>query len=166
MAAIVLDKCISRKEVDNNGTPYTTHIIYNYEFIDDFEEPQLGRVGKFLLQTVLRYKSQERDTPLVITNHLLENGNLSLLSSTESVIPTKQSSVLPSTRKISAIPLAKNWGPTFYEKGNHTLSLMVRVTPLHIHRLEHQLNHNYTFSIEGRTKKNQITTASISYRAT
>ena len=163
MAAIVLDKCILRKEVDNNGTPYTTHIIYNYEFIDDFEEPQLGRVGKFLLQTVLRYKSQERDTPLVITNHLLENGNLSLFSSTESIIPTKQPSVLPSTRKISAIPPAKNWGPTFYEKGNHTLSLMVRVTSLHIHRLEHQLNHNYTFSIEGGTKKNQITAASISY---
>ena len=126
MAGIVLDKCITRKEVDNNGTPYTTHIMYNYEFVDDFDEPQLGRVGKFLLKKVLHYKSQERDVPLVITNHLSENGNLSLFSSTESISPSKQSTALPSARKISAIPSTNNWGPKAYEKDNHTLSLMVR----------------------------------------
>ena len=161
MAGIVLDKCITREEKDKNGTPYTTHILYNYEFVDDFDEPQLGRVGNFLLKKVLHYKSQKKDIPLVITNPLSENGNL--FSSTESIASAKQSSTLSSARKISAIPPAKNWGPKVYKKDNHTLSLMVRVS--YHYMLQSTLNYKYvySFSIEGGTKKNQITTTSIGY---
>ena len=120
MARIVLDKCITRKEVDNNGTPYTTHIMYNYEFVDDFDEPQLGRVGNFLLKKVLHYKTtEEKDIPLVIINQPKESGYHGS--------PLSSSSV-ESTKDLSAIPSVMNWGPKIYDKDNHTFSLMVRLT--------------------------------------
>ena len=119
MARIVLDKCITREEKDNNGTPYTTQILYNYEFVDDFEEPQLGRVGKFLLKKVLHYKTiEEKDIPLVMINQPPESGYHGS--------PVSSSSV-GSTKEPSAVPSVKNWGPKVYDKDNHTLSLMVRV---------------------------------------
>ena len=120
MARIVLDKCITRKEVDNNGTPYTTHIMYNYEFVDDFDEPQLGRVGNFLLKKVLHYKTtEEKDIPLVMITQPKENGYHGS--------PLSSSSV-ESTKDLSAIPSVMNWGPKIYDKDNHTFSLMVRLT--------------------------------------
>ena len=118
MARVVLDKCITREEVDDNGTPYTTQIVYNYEFIDDFDEPQLGRLGRFLLKTILRYKStsEKRDISLELIGHQSENSCQSSPLSNSSV--TKQTSVIPSV---------KNWGPNVYDKDNHTMTLMVRV---------------------------------------
>ena len=121
LARIVLDKCIIREEKDNNGTPYTTQIMYNYEFIDDIEEPQLGSVGKFLLKKVLHYKTniKEKDIPLEMINQRRENGHHGS--------PVSFSSV-ESNKEVSAMTSVKNWGPKVYDKDNHTLSLMVRVT--------------------------------------
>ena len=120
LAKIVLDKCIIREEVDNNGTPSTTHIMYNYEFIDDFDKPILGRVGNFLLKTVLHYKPENgaQDFQLVMINHHSENGDQNLFPSTLTATPTKSHSI---------VPVAHNWGPKNYDKDNHIMSLMVRV---------------------------------------
>jgi len=70
-ARIVLDKCT----VTNEGASGVTHITYNYEFIDDFADPELGRVGKFMLEKILPFKSkqQQRDVPLVVVNKLAQN---------------------------------------------------------------------------------------------
>lgn len=105
------------EQEDSNGTPSTTQIMYNYEFIDDFDKPQLGTLGNFLLNRVLRYKSksQESDIPLVMINHQSENGQLPS-TSTSSIKPAQQSIVMPSE---------KNWGPKVYDKDNHTMHLMV-----------------------------------------
>ena len=127
LASIVLDKCITREEVDNNGTPCTTQMVYNYEFIDDADEPKLTKMGKFVLNTVLRYKtkSQERDFPLVvISNHQSENGNENSHTSSSSITSAKQSS-LQSAKQLPVISHVKDWGPKEYEKDNHTLTLMV-----------------------------------------
>ena len=115
-----MDKCITREEVDNNGTPYTTHIMYNYEFIDDFDKPILGRVGNFLLKTVLHYKPESgaQDFQLVMINHQSENGDQNLFPSTLTATPVKSHSIVPVTH---------NWGPKNYDKDNHIISLMVRV---------------------------------------
>ena len=120
LAKIVLDKCIIREEVDNNGTPYTTQIMYNYEFIDDFEEPQLGSVGKFLLKNV---QKEEKDIPLEMINHPVENSHR---GSTVSFLSVE------SNKEASTMLLTKNWGPKVYDKDNHTLSLMVRVITCNI----------------------------------
>ena len=117
-----MDKCIKTEEVDNNGTPYTTHITYNYEFIDDFDDkPQLDRLGNFLIKTVLQYyksESKPRDVPLVMINHVqLENGDQSMLAST---LPTTTAKQAPT------ISPEENWGPKVYDKENHTMTLMVR----------------------------------------
>ena len=151
LASIVLDKCITREEVDNNGTPCTTQMVYNYEFIDDADEPKLTKVGKFVLNTVLRYKTkrQERDIPLiVISNHQLENGKENTQTSSSSITSVRQSSItsgrhssitsgrqssitstrhssLQSAKQLPIISPVKDWGPKVYEKDNHTLTLMV-----------------------------------------
>ena len=118
-----MDKCINREEVDEHGTPHTTHIMYNYEFIDDFDQPLLGRVGNFLLKTALHYKPESgvQDFPLVMINHQSENGDQNLFQSTLTAMPTKSHSIAPVTQ---------NWGPKVYQKDNHIISLMVRVVAI------------------------------------
>ena len=119
LAGVALDKCITTEEKDNNGTPSVTQIMYNYELIDDFDEPKLGRLDKFLLK-LLCYKSesQDKDTLTVVLNPESENWNQSYLpTSHPPTIPAKQS---------SDIPLTNSWGPSDYEKANHTMTLMVR----------------------------------------
>ena len=116
-----MDKCITTEEQDNNGTPCVTQIMYNYEFIDDFDDkPQLGIFGSFLLKTVMRYKSdhQEKGIPMVMVNHQLENGDWNSLLSNQSITPP--------VKQHFDIPLAKNWGPKVYDKDNHTMALMVK----------------------------------------
>ena len=113
-----MDKCITTYEVEENGTPNTTQMVYNYEFIDDFDEPQLSPMGMFLLKKVLCYKSpqsQDGDIQLTMINYQAENGdtNLSFTSSPE--------------QDTSAVSSVENWGPKIYDKYNHTMSLMVRV---------------------------------------
>ena len=164
LASIVLDKCIIRTEEDNNGTPCTTHMLYNYEFIDDFDEPQLSRLGNFLLKTVLHYKSQKREIPLVTVNHSLENGDLNLFMSTDCTVPTKQAHVIQSARRHTVmrsarrpaiIPSTQNWGPKVYDKNNHIMTLMVRIIiAVFIDKdidSEVIYIHIYHFSIEGGT---------------
>ena len=118
-----MDKCINREEVDEHGTPHTTHIMYNYEFIDDFDQPLLGRVGNFLLKTVLHYKPESgvQDFPLVMINHQSENGDQNLFQSTLTAMPTKSHSIAP---------VSQNWGPKVYQKDNHIISLMVRMVAI------------------------------------
>ena len=115
-----MDKCIETEEVDNNGTPYTTHITYNYEFIDDFDDkPQLDRLGNFLIKALLQYyksDSEQKDVPLVMVN--LENGDQNVLVS--STLPTMIPKQAPATLPI------ENWGPKVYNKDNHTMTSMVR----------------------------------------
>ena len=111
-----MDKCVATQEVDDDGTPSVTQILYNYEFIDDFDQPQLGILGNCLLKSLLRRKpeDQDRDIPLVMFNHQSENGHH---VSTSSITPTKHSSITPSVI----------WGPKVYDKENHTMTLMVRL---------------------------------------
>ena len=112
-----MDKCITTEERDNNGTPFVTQIMYNYEFIDDFDdEPKLDFLGNILLKTVLHYKSedQDRSVPLVVMNHHSENCNQDLDMPVPSITPA------------SIIPSRKYWGPKVYDRENHTMNLMVR----------------------------------------
>ena len=116
-----MDKCIITEEEDNNGTPSVIQILYNYEFIDDFDdEPKLDFLGNFLLKAIMRYKpeSQEKDIPMVMINHQLENVDQNSLLSNPSTTPVVK-------QPGSDIPVAKNWGPKDYEKDNHTMTLMV-----------------------------------------
>ena len=129
LAGIVLDKCITREDMDSNGTPCTTQMAYNYEFVDDFDEPKLTKVGNFVLKSVLRYKikGQQRDFPLVmINNHHSENGNEDSLMSSSSITSAKKLSIQSTSLKQQPIiQPAKDWGPKVYDKSNHTLTLMV-----------------------------------------
>ena len=88
--------------------------MYNYEFIDDFNEPQLGTLGKFLLKRVLHNtsKSHMGDFPLFMMNSQAEGSNI-LTSSTKSTINPM------------IFPSAKQWGPNVYDKDNHTMAVMV-----------------------------------------
>jgi len=105
LARIVLDKCI----VTNEGANGVTHLTYNYEFIDDFDDPELGPVGKFMLEKVLPLKSkqQQGDIPLVVINKQAQND------------------LFMSERSINSLKCCSNWGPHDYDKSNHTMALMV-----------------------------------------
>jgi len=118
LARVVLDKCVTTEEQDINGTPSTTKIIYNYEFIEDFGEPQLGTLGKFLLERVLHYTSESRtdDIPLTIMNNQVEGSDHEVFLSMSSINPTTNPMTIPSVQ---------NWGPKVYDKDNHTMTLMV-----------------------------------------
>ena len=113
-----MDKCITTDGHEKNGTPHTTQIVYNYEFIDDFCEEKLSALGSFLLKKVFRYKSQnqEGDIPLTIINDQTESGDPNLVMLT--TFPRTQTTQYD----------VKNWGPKGYDKDNHTMSLMVIVT--------------------------------------
>ena len=84
MALIVFDKCITLYEDEVHGTLVTTSIVYNYEFIDDFGDPTLGKFGKFLLNKVLPARSKPRpyDSSVVVKNDPAspENGDIELQS--------------------------------------------------------------------------------------
>lgn len=100
LAGVVMDKCITYNEQDDNGTPYITQIMYNYEFIDDFGEPKLGKLDNFLLNKFLRHKSEEpqqTDIPLIMINNLEENGADHETShiSASSITPLKRQSLAP-----------------------------------------------------------------------
>ena len=128
LAGIVLDRCITYDErQDDNGTIYTTQITYFYEFIDDFDEPELNKLGTFMLNRILRYKpeSQVRDIPLVVMNHQLENGAENIRLSVSST--SRKPSMISTSKLPSFVPSTENWGPKDYEKDNHTLPLMVRL---------------------------------------
>ena len=120
LAGVVLDKCTTTCEVEENGIPTATQIEYNYEFIDDFDVGKLSTLGNFLLNKVLRYKSQcqDRDIQLTVINHQAENGDTTL-SSTSSPEP-----VVQHNEQCTSV---ENWGPKVYDNENHTMSLMVRV---------------------------------------
>ena len=130
MARIVLDRCITYDErQDSNGTIYTTRITYFYEFIDDFDEPKLNKLGKFVLEKVLCYKpeSRVRDIPLVVMNHQSENGDENLRLSVASASPSRKPSMLSTAKLPSFVPSTEKWGPNVYDKDNHTFTLMVRL---------------------------------------
>ena len=95
----------------NEGASGVTHITYNYEFIDDFDDPELGTVGKFMLEKVLPFKSkhQEGDIPLVMMNKHVQN----------SLFVSEQSNASSESCSSS--------GPHVYDKSNHTMTLMVNV---------------------------------------
>ena len=103
LARVVLDKCIVTREVEVDGAKFVTHLMYNYEFIDDFCDPQLGMFGRCLVESILPSKSKHPESfPLV---------NFDSEDATAVV-------QLPSN--------VKNWGPRKYDKRNHTMALMVR----------------------------------------
>ena len=93
----------------NEGTSGVTHITYNYEFIDDFDDPKLGTVGKFMLEKVLPFKSKQRqnDAPLVMMNKPAQND------------------LFVSEQPNSSFEYSSSWKPRVYDKSNHTLALMV-----------------------------------------
>jgi len=80
LALIVFDKCITLHEEEIHGTLVTTSMVYNYEFIDDFDYPTLGKFGKFLLKKVLPTRSKPHDSSVVVKNDpaISENGDLEL----------------------------------------------------------------------------------------
>ena len=116
-----MDKCTTTYDVTENGTPHTTQIVYNYEFIDDFDEAQLSVMGSLMLKKVLHYKSQSQDGDIKLTmiNHQAENGDTNLFStsSPESVEQHNEHT------KFSV----EKWGPKVFDKDNHTMSLMVAI---------------------------------------
>ena len=122
LARTVLDKCITRKEVDENGTPCTTQMLYNYEFIDDFGKPIPGRLADFLLRKVLRYKSESRkhdiSLQVIMVNHQADSWDQSTFLST---LPNN------AAKSHSIVSVPQDWGPKVYEKDNHVMTLMVRV---------------------------------------
>ena len=124
LAGVVLDKCITRAEVeDNDGTLNTTQMMYNFEFIDDFDEPKLGRLGNFLLNKVQairnKSKSQGIDIPLVVIND--QSGNEPHTStdnlqseignemSASPVSPSHRLSPVSSNKRPSAVSLSKRF---------------------------------------------------------
>ena len=122
-----MDKCITTEEKDDNGAPLITQIMYNYEFIDDFDEPKLGRLDNFLLK-VLCYKSESRDkdASTVVLNPESVNWN-------QSYLPTNHPPTIP-VKQSTDIPVGNSWGPNDYEKDNHTMTLMVRIQISIMHR--------------------------------
>jgi len=114
LAGVVLNKCVTTTERNINGIHSTTQIMYNYELIDDFDEPQLGTLGKFLLKRVLHYIPESRidDIPLLMINNQVESSGLS----TSSIKSATNPMIVPSVRK---------WKPKVYDKNNHTMALMV-----------------------------------------
>jgi len=105
LAKIIMDKCI----VTNEGASGVTHITYNYEFIDDFADPELGRVGKFMLEKILPFKSkqQQHDVPLVVMNKLAQND------------------LLVSEQPCASLEYSSSWKPRVFDMSNHTMALMV-----------------------------------------
>ena len=93
----------------NEGASGVTHITYNYEFIDDFDDPKLGTVGKFMLEKVLPFKSKQRqdDVSLVVMNKQVQND------------------LFESEQPSSSFEYSSSWKPRVYDKSNHTLALMV-----------------------------------------
>lgn len=96
------------------GTDGVTHITYNYEFIDDFDDPELGAMGNFMLEKLPSFKSkqQQRDIPLIMINKQAES-NLS--AHRQSLRQSDISIEFPQS----------NWRPHVFDKNNHTMSLMV-----------------------------------------
>ena len=85
-------------------------MTYNYEFIDDFDDPELGRVGKFILEKVLpnKFMHHEDDISLIVINKLTQND----LFSCEQMKPGSFESY-------------SSHGPHSFDKDNHTMTLMV-----------------------------------------
>ena len=147
LALIVFDKCITVNEDEVHGTLVITSMVYNYEFIDDFGDPRLGKFGKFLLKKVLptRSKSQLLNNSVVLKNgpEIIENGDIDLesldregtLESQEIASDRRRSTLeterLTDRRTTLAIELdleplvVESWGPKDFDKDNHTMALMV-----------------------------------------
>jgi len=104
LARIVLDKCIVTKEVEVDGAPFVTHLFYNYEFLDDFDDPELGVIGKCLVDNILPSKSRHQENSFPFVRFDSEYATTVVESSSG----------------------VKNWGPNTYDKRNHTMALMVR----------------------------------------
>jgi len=104
LARVVLDKCIVTKEIEVDGAKFVTHLMYNYEFIDDFGEPQLGMLGKCLVESILPSKSQYR----------------------ENSFPFVKFDSEAATAVVESPYSMKNWGPSKFDKRNHTMALIVR----------------------------------------
>ncbi|XP_065891015.1 transient receptor potential cation channel subfamily A member 1-like [Dysidea avara] len=117
LAKVIMDKCI----VANEGASGVTHITYNYEFIDDFDDPKLGTVGKFMLEKVLPFKSKQRqdDVSLVVMNKQVQND------------------LFESEQPSSSFEYSSSWKPRVYDKSNHTLALMVESERIEL--LQHPL---------------------------
>jgi len=100
-----MDKCI----VANEGASGVTQITYNYEFIDDFADPELGKVGKFVLERILPFKSkqQQHDVPLVVINK------------------QAQKDLFGSEQPSASLEYSSNWKPRDFDWNNHTMALMV-----------------------------------------
>jgi len=102
LAQIILDKCIVVNEEETSSG--VTHITYNYEFIDDFNDTELGVVEKFLLNKALVFQSERPEDDILLT----------AMQSDGSTIEQ------PTTLLVHS-----GWGPKVYNKDNHTMALMV-----------------------------------------
>ena len=103
LARVVLDKCIVTKEIEVDGAKFVTHLMYNYEFVDDFDDPQLGMFGRCLVESILPSKSSHRES-----------------------FPFVKFDSEDATAVVESPSSMKNWGPKKYNKRNHTMALMVR----------------------------------------
>lgn len=111
MAQIILDKCIVASEEETSGE--VTHITYNYEFIDDFDDPELGVVENFLLEKALAFKPDHRE------------GDIPLAAMHQNDVSTHE--------QTATSQMYYKWGPHIYNKDNHTMALMViRYLLLHV----------------------------------
>ena len=97
-----MDKCIVVNEEETGGG--VTHITYNYEFIDDFDDTELGVIEKFLFNKALVFQSERPEGDILLT----------AMQNEESTIEQ------PTTLLVRS-----GWGPKVYNKDNHTMALMV-----------------------------------------
>jgi len=93
----------------NEGVGGVTDITYNYEFIEDFDDPKLGTVGKFMVEKILPFKSKytEGDIPLVMMNKHVQND------------------LFVSEQLNTSAESCSSIGQHVYDKSNHTLTFMV-----------------------------------------
>ena len=93
----------------NEGVGGVADITYNYEFIEDFDDPKLGTVGKFMVEKILPFKPEytEGDIPLVMMNKHVQND------------------LFVSEQLNASFESCSSSGPHVYDKSNHTLTLMV-----------------------------------------
>ena len=104
------------KEIEVDGAPFVTHLMYNYEFVDDFDDPKLGALESCIVENLLPSKSKQQTDYFPIAR--FDSGNVAA--------PLARFDSGDTTAVVELPSRTKTWGPNEYDKQNHTMALMVR----------------------------------------